>query len=251
MDKKEYVTYYKNLEFYEKMGVKIKKIQKGYCFAINDKHKNYIEYNTKLRAASNSECEQNSYKLANNAIFGKTVENEKDRRYVEIINNKERAAKLARDPRYKNYTAFCENLVAIHKKKTAVKCSKPRCVGFVILELAKLKMYKTYYEYLLPKFGKRIKLLYTDTDSFIIQVNSEDVFKEIAPDVNEQFDTSNFPENHPIGKEFIGKNKKVSGMLKDEAGGKTIKDFAGICSKCYTYKLDIKQEDHGGPISLT
>ena len=137
---------------------------------------------------------------------------------------------------------FSENLIAIQKRKAAVKCSKPRFVGFVISEVAKLKMYKTYYNYLLPKFGKKMKLLYTDTDSFLIHVKSEDIFKEIAPDVNEHFDTSNFQENHPTGKEFIGKNKKVLGMLKDEAGGKIIQEFAGVCSKCYAYKLDIKKD---------
>ena len=142
-----------------------------------------------------------------------------------------RAEKLNKSPEYLKFTIFSENLVAVHKKKTVVNCNKLIYVGFVILELSKLKMYKTYYEYLKPKFGDKVCLLYTDMDSFVLEIKSEDLYEEIAPDVSECFDTSKYPKDHPL---YTGENAYKLGHLKDECNGKIMHEFAGTCDKSYS-----------------
>ena len=86
------------------------------------------------------------------------------------------------------------------------------------------------------KFGKKAKLLFTDTDSLCYKIETEDFYKDIAPDVEQKFDSSNFEKDHISGI-ASAKNKKVIGMMKDEAGGKIIKEFVGLRAKLYSYKM--------------
>ena len=104
-------------------------------------------------------------------------------------------------------------------KKTRVKMNKPLYLGASILDISKTLMYEFWYDYLKPKYGDRVKLCYTDTDSFIIYIKSEDFFADISNDVEKWFDTSNYDKNdkRPLP---IGKNKKVPSLFKDELGGK-------------------------------
>ena len=104
-----------------------------------------------------------------------------------------------------------------------------------ILDLSKSLIYDFHYNYIIPKFGKKQKLLFTDTDSLCYEIETDDFFADIADDVEEMFDTSNFEKNHPSG--IQGKNKKVPGMMKDEAGGKIIEEFVGLRAKLYSYKM--------------
>ena len=129
--------------------------------------------------------------------------------------------------------------MAMEMKKTRVKMNKPLYLGMSILDISKMLMYKFWYNYFKPKYGDRAKLCYTDTDSFIIYIKTEDFFQDISNDVEKQFDTYNFDKNdkRPLP---IGKNKKVSGLFKDELGGKTIIEVITLRPKTYAY-LD----DHG------
>ena len=110
--------------------------------------------------------------------------------------------------------------------------NKPLYLGMSILDISKTLMYKFWYDYIKPKYGDRAKLCYTDTDSFIIHITTEDFFVNISDDVERWFDTSNFDEN---GKRspLIGKNKKVIGLFKDKLGGKIIKEFCALRAKTY------------------
>ena len=108
------------------------------------------------------------------------------------------------------------------------------CV-MAILDISKTLIYDFHYRYILPKFGKKQKLLFTDTDSLCYEIETEDFFADIAGDVDAMFDTSNFDKNHPSN--IQGKNKKVPGMMKDEAGGKIIEGFVGLRAKLYSYKM--------------
>ena len=127
-------------------------------------------------------------------------------------------------------------------KKTKVKMNKPLYLGMSILDITKTLMYKFWYDYFKPKYGDRAKLCYTDTDSFIICIKTEDFFEDISNDVEKWFDTSNFDKNdkRPLS---IGKNKKVPGLFKDELGGKIITEFVAFRRKAYAY-LDDDGNNH-------
>ena len=122
-------------------------------------------------------------------------------------------------------------------KKTRVKMVKPLYLGMSILDISKILMYEFWYDYIKPKYGDRAKLCYTDTDSFIIYIKTEDFFEDISNDVERWFDTSNYDKNdkRPLP---IGKNKKVPGLFKDELGGKIITEDFALRPKTYTYLTD-------------
>ena len=98
-------------------------------------------------------------------------------------------------------------------------------------------MYEFWYNYLKPKYGENAKLCYMDTDSFIVHVKADDIYKDIAEDVKTRFDTSNSEVDRPLPK---GKNKKVIGLMKDELGGEIMKKFVGLKAKTYSYLKDSK-----------
>ena len=120
-------------------------------------------------------------------------------------------------------------------KITKLIFNKPVCCGMAILDISKTLIYDFHFNYILPKYGKNQKLLFTNTDSFCYEIQTEDFFKDISGDVEKGFDTSNFPNEHLSG--IQGKNKKIPGMMKDEAGGKIIEEFVGLRAKLYSYKM--------------
>ena len=97
-------------------------------------------------------------------------------------------------------------------------------------------MYDFHYNYVKRKNVDKAKLLFTDTDSLMYEIETEDFYKDISADVKHRFDTSDYPPNHPSGIPS-GINKKVLGMFKDEAGGKVIDEFVGLRAKLYSYKM--------------
>ena len=134
--------------------------------------------------------------------------------------------KLVSEPNYHTTKHFSENLLAIEMKKTKVKMNKPIYLGMSILDISKTLMYKFWYDYIKPKYEDREKLCYTDTDSFIIHIITEDVFVDIS-DVERWFGTSNYDENdkRPL---LIG---KVIGLFKHELEGNIMKNFLHVEQK--------------------
>ena len=143
--------------------------------------------------------------------------------------------KLVSEPNYHIVKWFSENLLAIEMKKTSVKMNKPIYLGLAILSLSKILMYDYWYNEMKPKYEDRIRLCYMDTDSFIMHIKTEDFYKDIANDVEKKYDTSNYTVERPLP---MGKNKKVISMMKDELGGKIMKEFIGLRPKCYSYLTD-------------
>ena len=172
----------------------------------------------------------------NNSVFGKTMENIRNRVDIKLVTDKKKARKLAAKPNFNHCNIFSEDLVAIHMKKTKLVFNKPVYLGMSILDLSKTLMYELHYNYIKQKYGDKAKLLFTDNDSLMYEIQTEDFYKDINEDVKHRFDTSDYPPNHPSGIPS-GFNKKVLGMFKDEAVGKVIDEFVGLRAKLYSYKM--------------
>ena len=106
-----------------------------------------------------------------------------------------------------------KDLSIIEIKKTKIKMNKPIYLGLSILDISKILMYEFWYYYMKPKYSNDVKLCYMDTDSFVMNIKTEDFYKDIVNDVEKRFDTSNYEVDRPLP---TGKNKKVIGLMKDE-----------------------------------
>ena len=164
-------------------------------------------------------------------VFGKTMENVTKHRDIKLVTTDKRRNQLVSEPNYHATKWFSENLLAIEMKKTKVKMNKSIYLGLSILEISKTLMYEFWYDYMKPKYGDNVKLCYMDTDSFIMHIKTEDFYKDIANDVEKRFDTSNYEGNRPLP---MGKNKKVTGLMKDELGGKNMTEFVALRRKTYS-----------------
>ena len=173
--------------------------------------------NTDLRKNEKNEFEKDFFKLMNNSVFGKTMENIRHYRDIHLVATDRKRKKLVSEPNYLATKHFSENLMAIEMRKTNLFMNKPIYLGKTILDISETLMYEFYYDYLKPKFEDKVKLYYMDTDSFILHIKTEDFYKNIADDVNEWFDIScyNKDSNKPLP---IGENKKVLRKFKDESG---------------------------------
>ena len=125
-------------------------------------------------------------------------------------------------------------------KKIKGKVNIPVYLGLSILEISETLMYELWYDYIKRKYQDNAKLCYMDTDSFIINIKAEDFYEDIADDVEKRFDTSNYEVNKPLPKR---KNKKVIGSMKDELGGKIMREFAVLRPKPYSYLMNDGKND--------
>ncbi|KAG7299574.1 hypothetical protein JYU34_016555 [Plutella xylostella] len=243
-DKYRYVIHYVHLKTCLKHGLKLRKIHRAITFRQSAYLKQYIELNTQLRQQAQSTFEQDFFKLLNNSIFGKTIENTERRVNVHLVNqwndsqNKTKkfksAEKLVARPNFHSASIFSENLVAIQMKPERVVLDKPIYIGFAVLELSKSHMYDFHYSIIKPMYGKRVELCYTDTDSFIYLLWTDNFFQDLKYRLLTHFDTSNYDINN---KYLIPlRNKKIPGLFKDEMGGKIITEFVGLRSKLYCFR---------------
>ena len=139
--------------------------------------------NTKLRKEAKSEFEKDFFKLMNNSVFGKTMENVRKHRDIKLVTTDEKRNKLVSEPNYQTIKQFSENLLAIEMKKTKVKMNKPVYLGMSILDISKTLMYEFWYDYVKPKYQDKANLCYMDPDSFFIHIITEDLIKDIDNDV--------------------------------------------------------------------
>ena len=151
--------------------------------------------NTELRKKAKNEFEKNFFKLMNNSVFGKTMESMRNKKDIKLVTSDKRRKRLVSEPNYYSHKNFSDHLMAIGMKKTRVKMIKPLYLGMSILDISKTLMYKFWYEYIRPKYGDRAKLCYTDTDSFVIYIRTEDFFEDISSDVEKWYDTFNYDKN--------------------------------------------------------
>ena len=229
--KKSYVLYYKNLKQYIELGLKVTKVHRVLEFNKSPWLKKYIDFNTEERKTAKSDFEKDFFKLMNNSVFGKTIENLRKRVNVTLINKPEKLLKHCAKPTYVSSKIFNKNLVAVHKIKESLTLNCPANVGICILDISKTLMYDFHYNYIKKKYGKNAKLLFTDTDSVTYNIKTEDVYKDFWAD-KDKFDFSGYKETSDF---YDLKNKKVIGKMKDETAGVPIVEFVGLRSKMYSY----------------
>ena len=230
-DKKRYVIHIRALDQALKHGLVLEHIHKAIEFKQLAWIKEYIDFNTKLRTAATNDFEKDFYKLMNNSVFGKMMENIRKHRNIKLVTNREAYLKLVMNPNFKSGVRFGENLMGCKMGKIVM--NKPVYLGQVILDLSKIVMYKFHYDYMVPKYKKKLDLCYMGTDSLIYNIEMEDFYKDIAEDVPARFDTSGYNPNRPLP---VGLNKKVIGLMKDELGGEIMTEFMTLRPKMYAYK---------------
>ena len=161
--------------------------------------------NTELRKLAKDDFEKDLFKLMNNAVFGKTMENIRKHRYIKLVKTDKKRSKLVSEPNY-------HTMNYISKDLSIVEMNKPIYLGLSILDISKILMYEFWYDYMKPKYGNDVKLCYMDTGSFIMSIKTNDFYKDIASDVEKRFDTSNYEVNRPLP---TGKNKTVKENIKE------------------------------------
>ncbi|XP_075162781.1 uncharacterized protein LOC142235412 [Haematobia irritans] len=242
-DKKNYVIHYRNLQQCLDLGLKLEKVHRILTFVQSDYLRPFIDINNSHRAKTNIAFEKDFFKLLNNAIYGKTMENVEKRTDVRIVKvwetvgQRNSAVKLISRPNFNSLIHFGENMVAIQMNKEEILLDKPIQMGFAILEISKHFMYDFYYGFLKKKFGNDVTLAYTDTDSMVLEFIGRDFYEEITPDdIKARFDTSDLPLNNRFN--FPIANKKVLGMMKDENSGRIMTEFIGLRPKMYSMKVE-------------
>ena len=142
--------------------------------------------------------------MNNDAFFGKAMENERKHRDIKLVATERSRNYLVSEPNYHTTKFFTENLLAIEMKKTEILMNTPVCLGLSILELSKILMHEFWYDYVKPKYSGK-KNVDMDTESFIVYIKTDDIYKDIAEDFETRFDTSNYELERTLPK---GKNKK-------------------------------------------
>ena len=236
MDKTKYVLHYRNLQLYLSLGMKLKKIHRILEFNEAPWMEPYIRMNTEFRKKSKSAFEKDFYKLMNNSVFGKTMENLRKRVDIKVVRTcgnpkeKEQIRKIIAKPNYDRVVIFSEELSALHSHKTRLKLNKPVYVGMCVLDLSKHLMYDWYYNTLKRKYGSQCTLLYTGTASLLVDLKTPDVYADMES-MKTHYDFSDYPKDHQL---FSEQNKKTIGKFKDECSGTPIAEYVGLRPKMYS-----------------
>ena len=231
-DKKNYIVHINVLKQALDHGLKLRKVHRVIEFDQEAWLKEYIDVNTELRKKVTNDFEKDFFKLMNNAVFGKTMENVRKHRDIKLVKTDKKRNKLVSEPNFHTMKLIDNNLAIIEMKKVKVKMNKPIYLGLSILDISKITMYEFWYDYVKFKYEDKARLCYMDTDSFVVNIKTKDFYKDISQDVNKRFDTSNYTFDRPLP---IGVNKKVIGLMKDELGGDIITEFVALRPKAYSY----------------
>ena len=242
--REKYVVHARVLQLYARMGMRITKLHRAIKCKQDDFLKPWIEMNSNKRAKAKTDFEKDLFKLSNNAVFGKTMQNQRAQRDVKIALSDQQmmkfAAKSSFDSRFQ-LEDDSTNVVCTFKKEEVV-LDKPIFMGAAILDFSKELMFKFHYDVVKAKYGDKAKLLFTDTDSLCYHIETEDVYKDLEGELGTYFDFSAYPQDHPL---FSNTNKKVPGFFKDEAvdgSFQTISEFCGLRAKMYSYSVGGKDK---------
>ena len=228
--KKNYIVHINVLKQALDQGLNLKKVHRIIEFEQEAWLKEYIDVNTKLRKITTNDFEKDFFKLMNNAVFGKTMENVRKHRDIKLVKTDKN--KLVSEPNFHTMKLIDNNLAIIEMREVKVKMNKPIYLWLSILDISKITMYEFWYDYVKIKYEDKGRLCYMDTDSFVVNIKTKDFYKDISQDVNKRFDTSNYTFDRPLP---TGVNKKVIGLMKNELGGDIITEFVALRSEAYSY----------------
>ena len=241
-NKKNYVIHIRALDQALKHGLILEKVHHVIVLNQSAWLKPYIDFNTQLRTQVKNDFEKDFFKLMNNSVFGKTMENIRKHKNIKLVTNEKVYLRNVMKPNFQSGVLFGENLMGCEMGKIKVVMNKPVYLGQAILDLSKIVMYEFHYDYMKSEYGKNLKLCYMDTDSLMYHIRTEHFYEDIAEDIKERFDMSGYSKEdaRPLP---IGLNKKVIGLMKDELGGKIMTEFIALRPKLYAYrKLDGKED---------
>jgi hypothetical protein len=240
--REKYVVHVRNLKLFTDLGMKLTKIHKAVSFKQSCWLRDYIAFNTKMRSVSKNAFEKNFFKLMNNSIYGKTMENLWKRIDIKLVSSERDFIKIVASPCFQSHRIMNQDLTAIKRLKKVLTLNKPCYVGMCILDLSKTLMYDFHYNTIKKEYGDKAKLLFTDTDSLMYEIKTDDVYEDFKRIGEEKdcWDNSDYPKNSPY---YSDHNKKVIGKFKDEAEGKPVVEFVGQRSKMYSY---VKENGKGG-----
>ena len=231
-DKKNYVVHINVLKQALDHGLKLRKVHRVIECDQEAWLKEYIDVNTELRKKASNDFEKDFFKLMNNAVFGKTMENVRKHWDIKLVKADKKRNKLVSEPNYHTMKLIDNNLAIIEMRKVKAKMNKPIYLGLSTLDISQNTMYEFWYDYVKSKYEDKARLCYIDTDSFVVTIKTKYFYKDIAENVKERFDTSNYINDRPLPTEV---NKKVIGLMKDELGGDIITEFVGLRPKAYSY----------------
>ena len=160
----------------------------------------YIMLNSKLRTSAKNEFQKEFFKLLNNSVFGKTMENIGNHKDIKLVISQDKYAKYVMKPNFKDGYPFSKHLLAVEMGKTETKVNKPVYLGLAILDLSKTLIYEFHYDHMRSKHGSKVNLYYMDNDSFAYEIGTEDLFRDIATDVERRFHTNGYSkdDNRPL-----------------------------------------------------
>ena len=239
--KTHYIIHYALLKFYLSIGVRVTTVHRAIRFRQEAIFKSYIDYNTTKRAATTCKFAKDYYKLKNNSLFGKTVENLRKRLNLRLCNSEEKLVTYASKATFKRSLMIDEGLVAAILQKDSICLDRPVYVGQAVLDISKLRMYKLQYvelEKYRKQFACEIAIVAGDTDSFFLACKGVSVSRELLPAMKADglLDTSNFPHEHTL---YSSENANKIGLFKDESGAAIVyKEWIFLRPKCYSLLSD-------------
>ena len=194
--------------------------------------KPYIDLNTKMRKLAKDEFSKDFYKLMNNSVFGKTIENVRKRVDMNFIKTDTELRKLTSKPNFKNMKIYSKDLLACLMQKESVLLDKSIYIGMSVLDISKTLMYGFHYEAIKQRYKDKAKLLFTNTDSLCYFIETADLENDRLEEIH-KYDTSNYPQDHKL---YSEENIKIIGKMKDETCGSQIEEFVGLKAKLYSFR---------------
>lgn len=233
--RKNYVCHLKNLQYYLANGLKLKCVHKVLKFNQSNYLSDFIDKCITMRTETKSPLKKKQYKLINNATYGKFIEDPRKYGKINIVFTESKCKNNILKPSFKKFFIIDEDCVVIEHTPYEVVFNRPYPVGVAILELSKLFMFRLYYDVFQHYFGvDNTDLLFTDTDSFCLQLTTKNFLKDMKQ-LDFLFDFSKYPKNHPL---YSTENAGRAFYFKDELAGQFVAgSFCGLRPKCYSIKV--------------
>ncbi|KAL4107208.1 hypothetical protein QTP88_017591 [Uroleucon formosanum] len=199
----------------------------------------YINLNTEMRKKAMNDFEKDFFKLMNNAIFGKTMQSKRKQMKMELVSSEKRLQKLINNTRFKHAIRYNENLTAVALENKIIKFDKPIYIGFAVIDISKTMMYDNVMK---KHYNDNIELMYTDTDSMVYLIDTEDFYLNLLNNLNlmDRLEMADLPPIHPC---YTTARKKVPGFFSNELKGGTMTKFCALRAKSYAYNIYTGEED--------